>query len=503
MIKETMTMNSNVIIEPKMWLPAASASAAQNFAGAKASVILRDPDDKILQMADFSQSAGTAREKIESLLPQLMEDLADCPADQAERKLESCLTQIRRALPNPAEITGWGRVEEELKWVIQALAETIAKRSSDEETQRLMEENKAAVHALAKYQAEIERLKARLQADSESLEAQTQLIDGHEDVIGTSEGIRRVLREVERVALADCSVLINGETGTGKELIAQEIHRLSSRKTRPMVRVNCAALPASLVESELFGRERGAYTGASTSQVGRFEVANGSTIFLDEVGELPLEVQAKLLRVLQEGEFQRLGSPRTIQVNVRVIAATNRDLAEEVRKGRFREDLYYRLKVFPILIPPLRERVEDIPLLVFDFVEEFATRMGKKGARVSREAMETLRGHRWPGNIRELRNVIERSVILMTGDTLKVSVLDDFLAPVPNEEPKEPVTLEEAERHHILKTLEATSWRIKGPNGAAKRLNIEPSTLYSRMKRLDLALPSEKISAPHPHGTTR
>jgi transcriptional regulator with GAF, ATPase, and Fis domain len=291
------------------------------------------------------------------------------------------------------------------------------------------------------------------------------------------------------VAVADCSVLIHGETGTGKELIAQEIHRLSARKGRLMVRVNCAALPATLVESELFGRERGAYTGATTSQVGRFELADGSTIFLDEVGELPLEAQAKLLRVLQEGEFQRLGSPRTIQVNVRVIAATNRDLADEVRKGKFREDLYYRLKVFPIVIPPLRDRTEDIPLLVFDFVEEFATRMGKTVAKVSREAMETLQGHQWPGNIRELRNVIERSVILMTGDTLKVSVLDDFLAPVTD---LQPVTLAQAERHHILTTLEATSWRIKGPNGAAKRLDVEPSTLYSRMRRLGIPAAGER-----------
>ena len=248
-----------------------------------------------------------------------------------------------------------------------------------------------------------------------------------------------------------------------------------------MVLVNCAALPTALVESELFGRERGAYTGALTAQVGRFQVADGSTIFLDEVGELSMEVQAKLLRVLQQGEFQRLGNPKTHKVDVRVIAATNRDLAEEVRKGRFREDLYYRLKVFPIDLPPLRNRVEDIPPLVFAFMEEFSTRMGKKITKVPRSAMEKLQAHSWPGNIRELRNVIEHSVILTSGDMLKLSVLGDH----PIRE-TEPVTLAQAEREHILKVLENTGWRIKGPHGAARRLDLEPSTLYSRMQKLGI-----------------
>jgi transcriptional regulator with GAF, ATPase, and Fis domain len=286
---------------------------------------------------------------------------------------------------------------------------------------------------------------------------------------------------VEQVAPAECAVLITGETGTGKELVAQEIHRLSRRKDRLMVLVNCAALPSALVESELFGRERGAYTGALTSQVVRFEVADSSTIFLDEVGELSTEVQAKLLRVLQEGEFQRLGSPKTHKVNVRLIAATNRDLAEEVRKGKFREDLYYRLRVFPIEMPPLRERIEDIPTLTFAFMEEFSTRMGKRLTKVPRKAMEALQKHAWPGNIRELRNVVEHSVILSSGDTLKLSFLGD--SPI-RETPA--VTLVQVERDHIVKTLQATRWRIKGPHGAAKRLDVQPSTLYSRMQRLGI-----------------
>jgi len=328
-------------------------------------------------------------------------------------------------------------------------------------------------------QLEIKQLKARLLEDSDYLRCECKTSHAHAQIIGRSPGIKRVLHQVEQVAPADCAVLISGETGTGKELIALEIHNLSTRKDKQMVLVNCAALPSALVENELFGRERGAYTGALTSQVGRFQAANNSTIFLDEVGELSLEVQAKLLRVLQQGEFQRLGSPNTLKVNVRLMAATNRDLVDDVRRGKFREDLYYRLKVFPIAIPPLRERVDDIPLMVFAFMEEFSMRMGKKITKVSRKSMDALQKHSWPGNIRELRNVIEHSVILSSGDTLKLTFLGDS----PTRE-SQPVTLAEAEREHILKTLELTNWRIKGTHGAAERLDMEPSTLYSRMQKL-------------------
>ena len=291
-----------------------------------------------------------------------------------------------------------------------------------------------------------------------------------------------MLRQVEQVAPTDSSVLICGETGTGKELIAQAIHRLGPRKSRVMVKVNCAALPSGLVESELFGREKGAFTGALTRQVGRFEVADGSSVFLDEVGELSLEVQSKLLQVLQEGEFERLGSPRTIKVNVRVIAATNRDLAEDIRKGRFREDLYYRLNVFPIRVPALRERPEDIPLLVWAFLEEFCSRMGKKITQVSRKTMEALQRHPWPGNVRQLRNVIEHGAIIATGHTLIVPMLDD----IPMEGALPGQSLAETEREHIMKTLERTGWRIKGAKGAAEILGIKPSTLYTRMQKLGI-----------------
>ena len=342
-------------------------------------------------------------------------------------------------------------------------------------------ERRQREEALRQSYAEIERLKDRLQAESDYLKAEIKVVHPHGEVTGQSAAIQKVLRLVEQVAPTDSSVLVRGETGTGKELVAQAIHRLSPRRSHLMVKVNCAALPSGLVESELFGREKGAYTGALTRQIGRFEVADGSTLFLDEIGELSLELQAKLLRVLETGEFERLGSPRTIKVDVRVIAATNRDLAEEVRKGRFREDLYYRLNVFPIRVPPLRERAEDIPLLVWTFLEEFSARMGKKITQVPRKTMEALQRHPWPGNVRELRNVIEHGAILTTGDTLRVPMLDDA-APVG----APPPTLADSERELILRALERAGWRIKGPKGAAAALGLNPSTLYSRMKKLGI-----------------
>jgi len=247
-----------------------------------------------------------------------------------------------------------------------------------------------------------------------------------------------------------------------------------------MVKVNCAALPSGLVESELFGREKGAFTGALTRQIGRFEVADGSTLFLDEIGELSLELQAKLLRVLETGEFERLGSPRTIKVDVRLIAATHRDLAEEIREGRFREDLYYRLNVFPIRVPPLRDRAEDIPLLVWAFLEEFSSRMGKKITQVPRRTMDALQRHPWPGNVRELRNVVEHGAIITVGETLRIPVLDEAAPAAPA------MTLAEVEREHILRRLESTGWHIKGPKGAAAQLGLNPATLYSRMKKLGI-----------------
>jgi PAS domain S-box-containing protein len=352
-------------------------------------------------------------------------------------------------------------------------------------------ESRRREEALRESYAEIERLKDRLQAESDYLKAEIRVVHPHGEVIGQSAAIQKVLHLVEQVAPTDSSVLVRGETGSGKELVARAIHRLSHRRDHLLVKVNCAALPTGLIESELFGREKGAFTGALTRQVGRFEVADGSTLFLDEIGELSLEVQAKLLRVLETGEFERLGSPRTIKVDVRVIAATNRDIVEEIKKGQFREDLYYRLNVFPIRVPPLRERGEDIPLLVWTFLEELSSRMGKKITQVPRKTMEALQRHPWPGNVRELKNVIEHGAILTTGKTLSVPLLEDAVpAGVP------PRTLAESERELILRALESARWRIKGPKGAAAALGLNPSTLYGRMRRLGIRPPSPAEDGP-------
>lgn len=349
---------------------------------------------------------------------------------------------------------------------------------------------KVADEALRQSMAENERLRERLQAESDYLKAEIRVTAAHGEIIGRSRAVQQVLSQVEQVAPTDSTVLIHGETGTGKELIAQAIHRLSPRQGRLMVKVNCAALPSALVESELFGREKGAFTGALTKQIGRFEVADGSTIFLDEIGELSFEVQAKLLRVLQEGQFERLGSPKTIKVNVRVIAATNRDVTEDLRAGRFRKDLYYRLNVFPIRVPPLRERAEDIPMLVWAFLKEFSSRMGKKITQVPRQTMEALQAHPWPGNVRELRNVIEHAAIVSSLDTLVVPMLADAK---PGAQPAN--TLASSEKRHILTALEKTGWRIKGAKGAASVLGVNPSTLYSRMHKLGIPNRRQKKTA--------
>jgi transcriptional regulator with GAF, ATPase, and Fis domain len=294
-----------------------------------------------------------------------------------------------------------------------------------------------------------------------------------------------VLQQVERVAVTDTTVLILGETGTGKELIARAIHFHSARKDRPLVKVNCAALPPTLIESELFGHEKGAFTGALARKIGRFELADAGTIFLDEIGELPLDLQAKLLRVLQDGEFERLGSVRTTTVNVRVIAATNRQLVQQVAAGNFREDLYYRLNVFPVTVPPLRERREDIPLLVWYFVAKCRGKLGKPIERIPERAMATLVAYYWPGNIRELANVIERAIILSPGTTL---VVDEAMGSSELSDPSIPSTqhLEEVERAHILAVLDACQGRIKGAGQAAERLGLHPSTLYSRLRKLGI-----------------
>jgi len=306
-----------------------------------------------------------------------------------------------------------------------------------------------------------------------------------EQLIGRSRCLEVVLEQVERVAPTDSTVLIQGETGTGKELIARAVHNVSSRCGRPFIKLNCAAIPHALLESELFGHERGAFTGAIAQKVGRFELADKGTLFLDEVGDIPLALQPKLLRVLQEQEFERLGGTRTQQVDVRLVAATNRDLAGMVKRNEFRMDLYYRLNVFPISLPPLRDRREDIPALVTHFVEIYGRRMGRQIDKISPETMSALSSHQWPGNIRELQNFIERSVILTAGPVLRSPLAE--LKHSPASESMGAITLEEAERDHIVKTLEHTKWVVAGPNGAATRLGMKRSTLYFRMQKLGIS----------------
>ncbi|HXN96298.1 MAG TPA: sigma 54-interacting transcriptional regulator [Candidatus Acidoferrales bacterium] len=306
-----------------------------------------------------------------------------------------------------------------------------------------------------------------------------------EQIIGNSPALEAVLEQVERVAPTDSTVLIQGETGTGKELIARAIHNLSVRCGCPFVKLNCAAIPFDLLESELFGHERGAFTGAIAQKIGRFELADKGTLFLDEVGDIPPALQPKLLRVLQEQEFERLGSNRTHQVDVRLVAATNRNLADMVKRNEFRSDLYYRLNVFPILLPPLRARRQDITALVEHFVEIYARRMDKQIEHISPETMSALISYQWPGNIRELQNFIERSVILTSGSVLYPPLAS--LKSAPEAESLGAITLEDAEREHILKALEHTGWVVAGRNGAAARLGIKRSTLYFKMQKLGIS----------------
>jgi transcriptional regulator with GAF, ATPase, and Fis domain len=345
---------------------------------------------------------------------------------------------------------------------------------------------------------EVEQLKDRLAAENVYLQEEIRQHHNFEEIVGDSPALLRVLAQVEQVAGTDATVLIFGETGTGKELIARAIHHAGARAGSPLVKVNCGAISAGLVESELFGHVRGAFTGAMTGRAGRFELANGGTIFLDEVGELPADTQVKLLRVLQEGEFEPVGSSKTLKTDVRIIAATNRDLQQEVDAGRFRSDLFYRLNVFPVRVPPLRERREDVPLLVMYFLEKFSKKLGKSITSVPAGVMQRLVDYDWAGNIRELQNVIERAIVLAPSGA---STLSSSLLPVSGQEDLNEDAeagfpdgngasdIREIERKHILSVLEQTAWVIEGPRGAARALNLHPNTLRSRLKKLNIQRP--------------
>ncbi len=353
----------------------------------------------------------------------------------------------------------------------------------NEQLRQEIEERRKAEEALKCSYEEISLLKERLQEENIYLHNEIARENNFGEIIGQSAALSQVFSLVEQVAPINATVLLLGETGTGKGVVARAIHSRSARKGRPMITVNCTALPGNLIESELFGREKGAFTGAHARQMGRFELADGGTIFLDEIGEMPLELQCKLLRVIQDGEFERLGSPHTIKVDVRIIAASNRNLEEEIKNGTFREDLFYRLNVFPISIPPLRQRKEDIPLLVNHFITKFNKKISKHIKTVSKETMSSLQEYNWPGNVRELESVIERAVITSPGTSLQV--LDRFVTSGKTVEPADQdiKALVDLEHDHILQVLLKTGWRIEGKNGAAILLGLNSSTLRARMRK--------------------
>ena len=397
---------------------------------------------------------------------------------------------------NIRDITRRKLIEEALEKVHNELERrveerTVELRTANEKLGLEIEERRQTEASLSQAISEIEMLKDQLEAENIYLRREMIMKHRFVDILGQSDGLKYVLYRTEQVAPLNTTVLILGETGTGKELIAAAIHELSPRKNRLLITVNCAALPANLIESELFGREKGAFTGADTRRIGRFEVAHGSTLCLDEIGELPLELQAKLLRVIQHNEFERLGSSQTIKVDVRIVATTNRNLEDEVRKGRFRQDLYYRLNVFPITVPPLRKRKEDIPLLVQTFAERYARKLGKQITSIQKETMKALQDYPWPGNIRELESIIERSVILCPGPVLQLA---DKLKNPGLPSPSTGDTLEEMERNQIFKILSETRWRIEGKDGAAAILGLHPSTLRARMHKLGIVRPGTKES---------
>ncbi len=409
---------------------------------------------------------------------------SDWPAEAVAERAAEKQTGIQSVFIVPFEVKGQlaGRLVinsvKQRAWPMELVTRM---RSMAEIFCQALGRRDAEMRLLESYK-EIESLKEQLQQENLYLKEEVKLTHNHDEIIGDSASLQATLIQVEQVAATNSTVLILGETGTGKELLARAIHNASSQKTKIMVKVNCAALPSSLVEAELFGREKGAYTGALTRELGRFEIADGSTIFLDEIGELSLELQAKLLRVLQDGEFERLGSSKTRKVNVRVLAATNRDLARAVENKQFRADLFYRLNVFPITVPPLRDRAEDIPKLVWAFVQEFSASMGKIIESIPATTMDSLKEYSWPGNIRELRNIIERAMIISNGPKLEIKPWTATSPRIGGSSRR----LADIEREHVQSVVEATGWRIRGAGGAAEILGLKPTTLEARMKKLGL-----------------
>jgi transcriptional regulator with GAF, ATPase, and Fis domain len=385
-----------------------------------------------------------------------------------------------------ADITVYKQLEAVMRKEYEVLEVTVDERAEEliKANERLsceIEDRKVTADSLREALTIIKQLKEQLGAENLYLREEIDQIYSNFNFVGDSKAIKAALKQLGQVAPTEATVLIQGETGTGKELLAHALHNQSSRRDRLMITVNCAALPPTLIESELFGREKGAFTGSTAKQIGRFELADGSTIFLDEIDALPLELQAKLLRVLENGEFERLGNPRTIKVDVRIISATNRDLADLVSAGSFRQDMYYRLNIFQITVPPLRERREDIVPLVWSFVQEFSKNMDKRVESISPKSVQAMQAYPWPGNVRELRNATERAMIVATGPVLQIE-----LPKIVQSGPAPSGTLEDLERRHIVDVLGATGWRVSGKNGAAMILGLNPKTLESKMHRLGI-----------------
>jgi len=395
------------------------------------------------------------------------------------------LAEVKTRIHNMLEVRLlYKKIENDNKVLDQVVQERTGELvRANEQLSQEIEERKGREESLRSAYAENKQLKNRFQAENIYLHKVIDRENNFGEIIGRSNALEYVFFKVEQVAPQDATVLLLGETGTGKGLVARSIHSKSSRKDRPMITVNCSALPTNLIESELFGREKGAFTGSHDRQMGRFELADNSTLFLDEIGEMPIDLQTKLLRVIQDGEFERLGSPKTIKVNVRIIASTNRTLEEEIRKGRFREDLFYRLNVFPITIPPLRQRKEDIPLLVDYFVAKFNKKTGKKIETVSKDTLNVLQEYDWPGNVRELESIVERAVITSQGTGLQILDRFENSLQAREQEARDGKSLATLERDHILRALEKTAWRIEGKKGAAAMLGLNPSTLRGRMRK--------------------